>query len=374
MTHVAFVGAVDSGKSTLLGQLMLQTGNIPGDRLAEAVLASGAPPNGRRHNTLAWLVDGLRAERETGATIDVAYRHLTVFGRRVVVHDCPGHGELTPAVFTGLSTAETVVVVIDGVAGITPLAQWHLRLVDMLAPRHVVLAVNKSDLPGVTVDRYRALVEQARYLLTAPGMRTTGLMTSGLRGDTIEELARLIAEVSPAPAEPLRVVVQHVEAMSGADLVYGRRTGGTTPATGDQLCVTPAENTGVIGRVHGHSSIRTVISGGTGVRRGSILYDARTPGPLPTRTLTGTAVLLRPQPLRVDEVLRIRVGAAEAESEPVTAEQLLQPGRPTGIEIGLTSPLFTDDYAMSRATGTAILLAASTGRIIGGMTLSREGT
>ena len=137
-------GSVDDGKSTFVGRLLHDTKNILADQY-EAVVAS-SQARGQENPDLSLLVDGLRAEREQGITIDVAYRYFATDVRSFILADCPGHEQYTRNTITGMSTAEAVVLLIDARNGVVTQTKRHATVAGLLGVRHVIFAVNKIDL------------------------------------------------------------------------------------------------------------------------------------------------------------------------------------------------------------------------------------
>src|SRR5918911_1119070 len=135
LLRVATAGSVDDGKSTLIGRLLHDAKALMADELGTAA-------------DLARLTDGLRAEREQGITIDVAYRHFATPSRRFVLHDCPGHAQYTRNMATGASTADLALVLVDARRGMTEQSRRHLAIAALLAVPNVTVLVNKMDLVG----------------------------------------------------------------------------------------------------------------------------------------------------------------------------------------------------------------------------------
>src|SRR5580692_2761977 len=140
-------GSVDDGKSTLIGRLLYDTKQVFEDQL-EHVEAASERRGGEGALDLALLTDGLRAEREQGITIDVAYRYFATPRRRFIIADCPGHRQYTRNMVTGASTADLAVILIDARKGVLTQTRRHSFLVSLIGIRHIVLAVNKMDLVG----------------------------------------------------------------------------------------------------------------------------------------------------------------------------------------------------------------------------------
>src|ERR1700683_5424117 len=145
----ATAGSVDDGKSTLIGRLLFDSKRIFEDQLASAERTSR--DRGENYTNLALLTDGLRAEREQGITIDVAYRYFATPKRKFIIADTPGHIQYTRNMVTGASTADLAVVLVDARNGLTEQSRRHAFLTTLLRVPHLVLAVNKMDL--VSYDR-----------------------------------------------------------------------------------------------------------------------------------------------------------------------------------------------------------------------------
>jgi bifunctional enzyme CysN/CysC len=153
MLRLSTAGSVDDGKSTLIGRLLLDTKNILADQLAHVEEASRR--RGDAYTDLALLTDGLRAEREQGITIDVAYRYFTTARRKFIIADTPGHVQYTRNMVTGASTADLAIVLIDARKGVLEQTRRHAFIASLLRVPHLVVAVNKMDL----VDYDRAVFE-----------------------------------------------------------------------------------------------------------------------------------------------------------------------------------------------------------------------
>ncbi|HEY3005591.1 MAG TPA: GTP-binding protein, partial [Kribbellaceae bacterium] len=148
MTHtllrLATAGSVDDGKSTLVGRLLHDCKAILADQIAH--VAHVSKTRGSGDFDFALLTDGLRAEREQGITIDVAYRYFATDKRSFVLADCPGHVQYTRNTVTGASTADVVIILVDARNGVLEQTRRHLAVAGLLRVPHVLLAVNKIDL------------------------------------------------------------------------------------------------------------------------------------------------------------------------------------------------------------------------------------
>src|SRR5271166_433504 len=149
-------GSVDDGKSTLIGRLLYDSKNVYEDQLHSVTKASVNRSAGPIDFSL--LTDGLRAEREQGITIDVAYRYFSTARRKFIVADTPGHEQYTRNMATGASTADLAVILIDARKGVLTQTRRHAYIASLLGIRHVVLAVNKIDLVGYSQSTFDSIV------------------------------------------------------------------------------------------------------------------------------------------------------------------------------------------------------------------------
>src|SRR3954468_18313755 len=142
-------GSVDDGKSTLIGRLLYDTQSVYEDQV-RSIEGKGTTAPGQID--FALLTDGLRAEREQGITIDVAYRYFSTARRKFIIADTPGHEQYTRNMATGASTADAAVVLIDASKGVLPQSRRHAYIASLLGIRHVIAAINKMDLVAYSKD------------------------------------------------------------------------------------------------------------------------------------------------------------------------------------------------------------------------------
>jgi bifunctional enzyme CysN/CysC len=184
MLRFATAGSVDDGKSTLIGRLLYDTKTIFEDQLAAVEQVSRA--RGDEYTNLALLTDGLRAEREQGITIDVAYRYFATPRRKFVIADTPGHIQYTRNMVTGASTADLALILVDARNGLVEQSRRHAFLCSLLRVPHLVLCVNKMDLVGYDERVYQAIADEFTTFaakLDAPDL--TVIPISALNGDNI---------------------------------------------------------------------------------------------------------------------------------------------------------------------------------------------
>jgi sulfate adenylyltransferase large subunit len=186
-------GSVDDGKSTLIGRLLYDSKQVFEDQLAHVAQASERR-GGEGTLDLALLTDGLRAEREQGITIDVAYRYFATAKRRFIIADCPGHRQYTRNMVTGASTADVSVVLIDARRGVLEQSKRHAFISALLGIPQMVVAINKMDLVDYSQARYEELAEEfeefARKLRGGKNPRrteTSYIPMSALNGDNVVE-------------------------------------------------------------------------------------------------------------------------------------------------------------------------------------------
>src|ERR687894_420543 len=184
LLRLATAGSVDDGKSTLVGRLLYDTNSVLADTLDHVEEVSRR--RGLDRADLALLTDGLRAEREQGITIDVAYRYFATPSRKFVLADCPGHVQYTRNTVTGASTAELAVVLVDARNGLVEQTRRHLAVAAFLRVPHVVLAVNKMDLVDFDEAVFRRIESDFAAAAAALGvLDVVSVPVSALQGDNV---------------------------------------------------------------------------------------------------------------------------------------------------------------------------------------------
>ncbi|HUN79061.1 MAG TPA: GTP-binding protein [Solirubrobacteraceae bacterium] len=193
-------GSVDDGKSTLIGRLLFDTKQVFEDQL-EHVAEASMRRGGEGALDLALLTDGLRAEREQGITIDVAYRYFATTRRRFIIADCPGHQQYTRNMVTGASTADLAVILLDARKGVLEQSKRHAFISALLGIPHMVVAVNKMDLVERSRERFEELTRDFEAFAERLGMRARAGSTS----DSTEPggSGRRAAEVTYIPISAL---------------------------------------------------------------------------------------------------------------------------------------------------------------------------
>ncbi|MEU6143905.1 GTP-binding protein [Streptomyces sp. NPDC047081] len=382
----ATAGSVDDGKSTLVGRLLHDSKSVLADQLEAVEHASRN--RGQEAPDLALLTDGLRAEREQGITIDVAYRYFATPKRRFILADTPGHVQYTRNMVTGASTAELAIVLVDARNGVVEQTRRHAAVAGLLRVPHVVLAVNKMDLVGYEQQVFEHIVEDFAGLaaeLDLPGF--TPIPVSALVGDNVVDrsahmdwyagpaLLEFLENVpvgsgsdTDAPARfPVQYVIRHGELryyagqlVSGelrvGDRVVVHPSGETSEITGIDVLGVPQET------AHAPQSISVRLADQRDISRGDMI-TAGTGSPMLTQDVRAAVCHLADRPLRVGDRVLLRHtartvkaivkdlgGAAE-----LTANDL---GR---VTVRTAEPLALDDYAVSRRTGAFILIDPADG-------------
>jgi bifunctional enzyme CysN/CysC len=180
----ATAGSVDDGKSTLIGRLLYDTKTVFADQIEAVERVS--KERGEDHVNLALLTDGLRAEREQGITIDVAYRYFATPKRKFIIADTPGHIQYTRNMVTGASTADLGLVLVDARQGLTEQSRRHAVLLSLLRVPHLVLAINKMDLVDWSQEIYDRIHDEFTAFATklhVPDL--TVIPVSALKGDNV---------------------------------------------------------------------------------------------------------------------------------------------------------------------------------------------
>lgn len=218
-------GSVDDGKSTLIGRLLYDTGRLYDDHLK--AIESESKVHGTQGGALdlALVVDGLKAEREQGITIDVAYRYFATARRSFIIADCPGHEQYTRNMATGASHCQLAITLIDARHGVSTQTRRHAFIASLLGLRQVVAAVNKMDLVGWSEAKFREIELEfmdfcARLgidpvvipvsALTGENVVKRGLNTPWYSGSPILELLETLPVDHPSPDAPFRLPVQYV--------------------------------------------------------------------------------------------------------------------------------------------------------------------
>ena len=277
LLRFAAIGSVDDGKSTLIGRLLHDTKQLFDDQLD--ALSTASRRRGVDGVDLSFVTDGLRAEREQGITIDVAYRYASTPRRKFVIADCPGHVQYTRNMATGASTGDLAVVVVDATSGLREQTRRHCCIAALLGVRHMVVAVNKMDLTDWSKDAFNQVESEMRILAAQLGVETlTCIPVSALNGDNVvHESANapwfdgptLLQALEDAPAGAwaqeggagARLPVQWVVRQPGGGRSYAGMVTGGTLRPGDEVVVLPEGSRSRIASVEtfdGHTRIQFI--------------------------------------------------------------------------------------------------------------------
>jgi len=343
LLRLATAGSVDDGKSTLVGRLLHDTRSVLADQLAAVERASR--DRGLDVTDLALLTDGLRAEREQGITIDVAYRYFSTATRSYVLADTPGHVQYTRNMVTGASTAELALVLVDARHGVVEQTRRHLAVTGLLGVRHVAVAVNKMDLVDWDEATFRRHVDEFVSLASRFDIQDIqAVPVSALHGDNVvdrsvrapwydgptllEHLESVPVGIDPS-SQPLRMPVQYVIRPRTPEHPdyrgYAGRLASGVVRPGDEVVVLPAgarttvvgidraATPGEPGQPDEHAiafapqSVVLRLADQLDVSRGDLIAAADGAPPVVSE-ITGTVAVLSDRPLRARDRVLVRVG------------------------------------------------------------------
>ena len=329
-------GAVDDGKSTLLGRLLCDCRQVFADQMRKVEEDSRRWGTRGDQADLALLVDGLRDEREQGITIDVAYRSFETARRRFIVADAPGHEQYTRNMATGASNADLAVVLADARKGILPQTARHTRIAAMFGIRHVVLAVNKMDLVlwdrstfEAIADGYRSLARDAgvEKLQVIPVSSLTGDNLTRRResaqwysGPTLLEHLETVDVESSIERESFRMPVQYVNRPNSDFRGYSGRITAGRVSVGDRVRISPSGTETVVGsivvwqgirqRAERGDSVTLTLANEVNVTRGDVIAEAFDP-PGVTDQFQANLIWMSDRPLVVGRSYLLKIHSRE---------------------------------------------------------------
>ncbi|MGH3795222.1 MAG: sulfate adenylyltransferase subunit 1 [Pseudonocardiaceae bacterium] len=408
LLRLTTAGSVDDGKSTLVGRLLQDTQSILADQLAAVDRATrarggrdGAAPD------LALLTDGLRAEREQGITIDVAYRYFATPTRKFVLADCPGHVQYTRNTVTGASTAELAVVLVDARNGVVEQTRRHLAVAAFLRVPHLVLAVNKMDLVDFDERTFRLLEADFAAAATSLGVPdVVSVPVSALHGDNVAarsertpwyEGPTLLEHLEAVPTgreavgEPMRFPVQLVLRPRTAEYPDYRGLAGQVASgvleVGDEVIALPSglrsavtgidTPDGPVPRATAGESVTVLLADELDAGRGEVLAHPQQ-APRVVTELDADLCWLADRPLRTGARVLVKHGTRTVRAvvteltgrldlhtlrhtEPPEALELNEIG---GARIRLAAPLAVDTYATDRHTGGFLVIDTANGNTL----------
>jgi bifunctional enzyme CysN/CysC len=392
LLRLATAGSVDDGKSTLIGRLLLDTKLLLSDQLAAVSQGRNGTPD------LAALTDGLRAEREQGITIDVAYRYFATPGRTFILADTPGHEHYTRNMFTGASTADLVLVLVDARAGVVTQTRRHSQIAALLRIPHVVVAINKMDLVDFSQERFDEVSAEMLALANSIGLPEPELVPiSALDGDNVVdrssrtpwydgpplieilETVDLIAD-RDTDAAHLRLPIQWVaRPADGGRRVYTGQLASGTLSVGDEVVVAPSGARTTVTSVQTLDPSREVaippmsvgvtIADEIDIGRGDLLVAPENRPPA-ARELDTTICWMSEEPLapgrryalkHTTRTVRTTVQAIRDRWDPETLEVFAEPSSLGLNDIGrvslrTSSPVLADPYRRNGVTGAFIVI------------------
>ena len=421
LLRLATAGSVDDGKSTLVGRLLFDTNSVLTDTLDHVEQVSKR--RGLDRTDLALLTDGLRAEREQGITIDVAYRYFATPARKFILADCPGHVQYTRNTVTGSSTADVIVLLVDARNGVVEQTRRHLAVASLLRVPHVILVVNKIDLVGYSEDVFNRIATDFALLSRSLGVRDTHCIpVSATEGDNVvvrsghtpwydgPTVLGYLEQVDDTPlavGSELRFPVQYVVRPQNAQLPpwaasapavdgdyrgYAGKIESGRVNVGEEVVVLPRLSharveaietpDGPLDLAVAGQSVVLRLDSDIDVSRGDIVAATDAP-PAPVRDLTATVCWLAERDLHVGARVLVQHGTSLTKAivkgidgaldldfevgevpgwAPVDALRLNDIGR---VRLALASPLPIDSYREHRTTGAFILVDEADGWTLG---------
>jgi len=410
MLRFTTAGSVDDGKSTLIGRLLHDTKSVYEDQLA-AVKKSRVNRAANGHVDFSLLTDGLKAEREQGITIDVAYRYFSTARRKFIIADTPGHEQYTRNMATGASTADVAIVLIDAKAflkqgGLLPQSRRHTYIASLLGIPHVVAAVNKMDLVGYSEQSFAAIRGQFVALASQLGLKSvTVVPVSALEGDNVVtpsaamswyEGPTLLEYLDTVPLRvdeadgPMRFPVQLVLRPDANFRGFAGQVARGVLRGGDRVMALPSRKESTVSRIVTYDgdldaaaypqSVTVELEDEIDLSRGEMLVSALEDADLPevSRRFRAMVVWMHEEPLVVGRTyvakhttrtvratvraIRYRVDVNSLEHD---AANRLEMNEIAEVEFETNLPLFFDAYRDNRWTGSLILIDGVTNATVG---------
>ncbi|WP_408932433.1 sulfate adenylyltransferase subunit 1 [Corynebacterium sp. YSMAA1_1_D6] len=397
-------GSVDDGKSTFVGRLLYDTKSVLADQV-ESMERSSAD-RGFDGMDLSLLVDGLRAEREQGITIDVAYRYFATDKRTFILADTPGHVQYTRNTVTGMSTSQVVVLLIDARHGVVEQTRRHLNVAALLGVRHVILGVNKIDLVDYDEATFRAIESEFNDIAARLGITdSVAIPISALKGDNVVEgSANMPWYDGPTVLEVLETVpvtggraedldfrfpIQYVIREHASDYRgYAGRVKAGSISVGDAVTLPGGRTSTVTGidtadgaltesqSATAGDSVVLLLADDIDLARGDLIAGSNRPEA--TREFAATAVVLTEKDLTPGQMLKLRYGTALVKARVASVDRVLDldgvadndsPESATlndiaYITVQTQAELPVEDYAARGAVGNFLLIDQSTGNTL----------
>lgn len=384
-------GSVDDGKSTLIGRLLFEAKGVYEDQVA-AVKKSGLNRSSGDFD-FSLLTDGLRAEREQGITIDVAYRYFQTARRKFIIADTPGHEQYTRNMATGASTADLAIILIDARKGVLPQSRRHGFISALLGVQHAAVAVNKMDLVEFSRDRYLEIQRDFDVFAEAAGLRgVVYFPISALDGDNVVERSQRTpwydgpamleyletVQIAAHGIDRLRFPIQYVIRPTLDFRGYAGRVASGALRPGDRVMALPSRRTatvrslpsydGDLGEAYAPMPATVCLDREIDLSRGEMLVEADHP-PSVSRRFEASLVWMHQaegvprrlyllkhttQTVHADiRTIRHRVDVNTMERTPAASLQL---NEIAVVEMETRRPIFCDPYRENRVTGSFILI------------------
>jgi sulfate adenylyltransferase large subunit len=411
LLRIATAGSVDDGKSTLIGRLLHDTKSIFEDQMEHVVQTSERRGDG--YVNLALLTDGLRAEREQGITIDVAYRYFATPRRKFIVADTPGHEQYTRNMVTGASTADVSIVLVDARKGVSEQTRRHAYIASLLRIPHLVVCVNKMDLVNYDESVFYEILEQMTdWMARLQVPDITFIPISALNGDNVVDRSDRMQWYGAAPLlyhlehvviapdrnlQDIRFPVQWViRPMSDEHhdyRGYGGQIAGGVLTPGSEVVVLPNGRSTTIAAIDTFGgeldsafptmSVALRLADEIDISRGDMIVSPEDQ-PVASRELDAMLCWMSEQQLSprskytikhttrsaraIVEQIEYKVDINTLEHEPAGQLGLNEIGR---VQLRCSTPLILDPYARNRSTGSFILIDESTNdTVAAGMVLN----
>ncbi|PLA27369.1 sulfate adenylyltransferase subunit 1 [Corynebacterium coyleae] len=395
-------GSVDDGKSTFVGRLLHDTKSVLADQLASVERTSA--DRGFEGLDLSLLVDGLRAEREQGITIDVAYRYFATDKRTFILADTPGHVQYTRNTVTGMSTSQVVVLLVDARNGVVEQTIRHLTVAKLLGVRTVILAVNKIDLVDYSQQRFDEIKAEFDAKAGELGIEEPHVVPiSALRGDNVAErsdatpwytgptvlelLESIPVQRGRADDLDFRFNIQVVLREHASDYrAYAGRVNAGSITVGDEILAPYGRTTTVAGidtadgpvdTAHAGDSVALRLTDDIDLTRGDLL--AAHTRPEDTREFDATVVGLNEKDLRAGQAVKLRIGTAFVRARVASVDRVLDIDGADGdntapevvalndiahVTIHTADELPVEQYAARGAVGNFLLVDQSSGNTL----------
>mgnify|MGYP000318075761 FL=1 len=397
-------GSVDDGKSTLIGRLLYDSKMIFEDQLEALQADSKRVGTQGQEIDFALLVDGLAAEREQGITIDVAYRFFATEKRKFIVADCPGHEQYTRNMFTGASTADLAIMMIDARKGVLVQTRRHSYLCNLIGIKNIVLAVNKMDLVDYSQQVFDEIVADYTAFAHEIGIKSfTAMPISGFKGDNITSLSENTPWFTGKPlidylesveldltidqTKPFRLPVQWVNRPNLDFRGFSGLISSGSVKPGDAVRVLPSGKTSTVTKIVtlddqldeavAGQSVTICFADEVDCSRGNVIAVADAP-PEVSDQFEATIVWMDDDPLHVGRAYWLKLGT---QTVSVTVQQpkytvnvntmehlaakTLELNAIGVAELATDKPIVFEPYALSRTLGGFILIDKITNRTVG---------